>query len=250
PRSTAHFHDGPTTSFSMYRSGACSNPPRSLAASTAIAFAAPVAHRFVPSSGSTAMSTWGNNAFGACVPSPTFSPMYSIGASSRSPSPITIVPSISTESIVLRIASTATSSAWCRSPNPIVRAAAIAAFSTTRKKSRLSCSSIRRSPQIHLPSAANHRLIGRYRRHASDTVAPSRKTVYKIPRDRFALRCHDAQFARRFSFLVFPRFHYLRPIQPVFPKRPHGVHQENQRVHHGILLHHRKIGRASCRERV
>src|SRR2546430_220380 len=35
-RSTAPLHDGSTTSFSMYRSGACSNPPRSLAASTAI----------------------------------------------------------------------------------------------------------------------------------------------------------------------------------------------------------------------
>src|SRR5216684_3538384 len=156
-RSTAPLHDGPTTSFSMYKSGACSKPPRSLAASTAIAFAAPVAQRFVPSSGSTAMSTCGNKAFGACVPSPTFSPMYNIGASSRSPSPITIVPSISTESIVLRIASTATSSAWCRSPNPMVRAAAIAAFSTTRKKSRLSCSSIRLSPQFPVPPAANHR---------------------------------------------------------------------------------------------
>src|SRR6266436_4883158 len=159
-RSTAPLHDGPTTSFSMYKSGACSKPPRSLAASTAMAFAAPVAQRFVPSSGSTAMSTCGNNAFGACVPSPTFSPMYNIGASSRSPSPITIVPSISTESIVLRIASTATSSAWCRSPNPMVRAAAIAAFSTTRKKSRLSCSSIRLSPQFPIPTAANHRPIG------------------------------------------------------------------------------------------
>jgi hypothetical protein len=38
---------------------------------------------------------------------PTFSPMYSIGASSRSPSPMTIVPSIGTVSSSLRIASTA-----------------------------------------------------------------------------------------------------------------------------------------------
>ena len=38
---------------------------------------------------------------------PTFSPMYSIGAASRSPSPMTMVPSIGTESIVRRIASTA-----------------------------------------------------------------------------------------------------------------------------------------------
>ena len=141
-KSIAPLHDGPTTIFSMYKSGAFNNPPRSLAASTAIAFGAPVAHKFVPSSGSTAISTCGNSAFGACVARPTFSPIYNIGASSRSPSPITTVPSISTESIVLRMASTATSSALCRSPNPIVRAAAIAAFSTTRKKSRLSCSSM------------------------------------------------------------------------------------------------------------
>ncbi len=44
----------------MYRSGACSSPSRFEAASTAMAFGAPVAHRFVPSSGSTAMSTCGN----------------------------------------------------------------------------------------------------------------------------------------------------------------------------------------------
>src|SRR5260370_2922969 len=58
-------------------SGACSSPPFSLAARTAIAPAAPVAHRLVPSSGSTAMSTSGKSAFGACVANPTFSPMRS-----------------------------------------------------------------------------------------------------------------------------------------------------------------------------
>src|SRR6266436_6062792 len=135
-------------------SGACSNPPFSLAASTAIAPAAPVAQRLVPSSGSTAMSTSGNSAFGACVAKPTFSPMYSIGASSRSPSPMTMVPSISTASMVLRIASTATSSALCRSPNPIVRAAAIAPFSTTRRNSRLSCSSMLPSETLWVKIAA------------------------------------------------------------------------------------------------
>src|ERR1700751_5904428 len=65
-----------------------------------------------------------------------------MGASSRSPSPMTMVPSICTASMVLRIASTASSSALWRSPNPMVRAAAIAPFSTTRKNSRLSCSSM------------------------------------------------------------------------------------------------------------
>src|SRR6185503_18008871 len=66
---------------------------------------------------------------------PTFSPMKSIGASSRSPSPITMVPSIGTVSMTRRIASTATASEWCRSPCPIVWAHATAASSTTRRKS-------------------------------------------------------------------------------------------------------------------
>src|SRR6185436_3667943 len=110
-------------------SGALSNPPLSDAASTAIALVAPVAQRFVPSSGSTAMST-------GMPPLPTFSPMNSIGASSRSPSPMTMVPSMSTASISWRMASTATWSAYFRSPWPMVRAAAMAARSTTRTNSR------------------------------------------------------------------------------------------------------------------
>src|SRR5216684_807001 len=239
-RSTAPLHDGPTTIFSMYKSGACSSPPRSLAASTAMALGAPVAHRFVPSSGSTAMSTGGNSAFGACIASPTFSPMYSIGASSRSPSPITIVPSISTESIVLRMASTATSSAWCRSPYPIVRAAAIAAFSTTRKKSRLSCSSIRPSPEFPVPPAANHRPNVL----TSSTTAMfwlrlrAKQFIYS-PRTYCPEVFHDAQLARRFPLFVFIRGHQPRPVRPMLPQRPHRVLQEDQRVHHRILLQHR-----------
>ena len=50
-----------------------------------------LAHKVVPSSGSTAISTFGPALM------PTFSPMNSIGASSRSPSPITTVPSISVQ---------------------------------------------------------------------------------------------------------------------------------------------------------
>ena len=61
--------------------------------------------------------------------------MKSIGASSRSPSPITMVPSIGTESISWRIASTAAWSEPCRSPWPMVCAQATAACSTTRRKS-------------------------------------------------------------------------------------------------------------------
>src|SRR3989442_5859324 len=59
-----------------------------------------------------------------------------MGASSRSPSPITIVPSMSTLSISLRIDSTATWSEYLRSPWPMVRAAAMAALSTTLTNSR------------------------------------------------------------------------------------------------------------------
>ena len=57
--------------------------------------AAPVAQRFVPSSGSTAISTAGicANVVVNCA-APTFSPMKSMGASSRSPSPMTMVPSM------------------------------------------------------------------------------------------------------------------------------------------------------------
>ena len=62
---------------------------------------------------------------------PTCSPMYSIGASSRSPSPMTMVPSISISSIASRMASVASRSASCRSPRPISRALAIAAVSVT-----------------------------------------------------------------------------------------------------------------------
>src|SRR5262245_32468910 len=48
---------------------------------------------------------------------------------------MTTVPSIGTESITLRIASTATWSDLCRSPWPIVCAQAMAACSTTRRNS-------------------------------------------------------------------------------------------------------------------
>ncbi len=52
---------GPTAIFCMYVSGALRNWPSSAIAITLIASGAPVAHRFVPSSGSTAMSTFGES---------------------------------------------------------------------------------------------------------------------------------------------------------------------------------------------
>src|SRR5438094_164739 len=85
-----------------------------------------LAQSVVPSSGSTAISTWGP-AF-----SPTFSPMNSIGASSRSPSPITTVPSIGSLLSSRRIASTAAWSAAFSWPWPRSRAADTAARSVTR----------------------------------------------------------------------------------------------------------------------
>src|SRR6184192_1449616 len=59
-----------------------------------------------------------------------------MGASSRSPSPMTTVPRVAIASISLRIDSVATWSACRRSPCPIVRAQATAATSHTRRKSR------------------------------------------------------------------------------------------------------------------
>src|ERR1700732_3158451 len=85
-----------------------------------------LAHGVVPSSGSTAMSTLGPALM------PTFSPMNSIGASSRSPSPITIVPSIGSLLSSRRIASTAAWSAAFSLPWPRSRAADTAARSVTR----------------------------------------------------------------------------------------------------------------------
>src|SRR5262245_49419946 len=104
---------------------------------TAMASGWPVAHRLVPSSGSTAMSTLGELwSSGVCQPWPTFSPMKSIGASSRSPSPMTTVPRMSVVSNIRRSASTARWSAALRSPRPMRRAEASAAASVTRTISR------------------------------------------------------------------------------------------------------------------
>src|SRR5262249_2165724 len=80
----------------------------------------------VASGGWTGMSTLGRGL------SPTFSPMNSIGASSRSPSPITMVPSIGSLLSSRRIASTAAWSAAFSLPWPRSRAADTAARSVTR----------------------------------------------------------------------------------------------------------------------
>ncbi len=89
----------------------------------------PLAVSVVPSMGSTATSHWGP------VPSPTFSPLKSMGALSFSPSPMTTMPSMPTVPIRARIALTATPSAPSFSPRPTHRPAAIAAASVTRTSS-------------------------------------------------------------------------------------------------------------------
>src|SRR5918995_1090905 len=96
---------------------------------TASALGIPSAHRRVPSRGSTAMSTSGG------VPSPICSPLWSIGASSFSPSPITTTPSMW---IVCRTACMPSTAAWSAaslSPRPIQRAQPRAAASVTRTSS-------------------------------------------------------------------------------------------------------------------
>src|SRR5262249_1667154 len=65
-----------------------------------------------------------------------------MGASSRSPSPITTVPRTSTLSNAFRIAVTAAWSAAFLSPRPIQRAQASAASSVMRTNSRPTCRSM------------------------------------------------------------------------------------------------------------
>ena len=82
------------------------------------------AHRFVPSSGSTAMSI-------SSPPRPSSSPMKSMGASSRSPSPMTMRPEKSISLNASRMAVVAAWSAATLSPLPLQAADAMAAFSAT-----------------------------------------------------------------------------------------------------------------------
>ena len=106
-------YPGPMAILSMYVSGALSILPLGEKAITARALAIFFAVNVVPSRGSRAISIFGPS------PVPTFSPINSIGASSRSPSPITISPSISILFNSLRIASTAALSAAFSFPRPI-----------------------------------------------------------------------------------------------------------------------------------
>src|SRR5919202_1827823 len=104
--------------------------PRSATAMTAMALGMPLAMRVVPSTGSTATSHSGP------LPSPTCSPLKSIGAWSFSPSPMTTTPFMLTVPMRARIASTAAPSPPFLSPRPTQRPAAIAPASVTRTSSR------------------------------------------------------------------------------------------------------------------
>ena len=78
------------------------------------------------------MSTFATPSTPTMVPSS--SPMYSIGASSLSPSPIATLPSNGTLSKLFLMASTAAASAAILSPLPRHFALAIAAISTASRK--------------------------------------------------------------------------------------------------------------------
>src|SRR3954447_13178773 len=96
---------------------------------TAMALGMPLAISVVPSIGSTATS------HSAPWPSPTSSPLNSMGASSFSPSPRTTTPRMLTVPMSARMASTAAPSPPFLSPRPTQRPAAIAAASVTRTSS-------------------------------------------------------------------------------------------------------------------
>ena len=129
---------GPAAILSIYISGACNKQPAGAQAATAIAFGNPFATREVPSTGSTAISTF---ATPSC-PFPTTSPIYNIGASSISPSPITTVPSIGSSLNIDLIASTAAPSAPFLSPFPKKYEERIAAASVTLTKFKVKFLSI------------------------------------------------------------------------------------------------------------
>ena len=103
--------------------------PCSDTAITATAPPRPLEVSVVPSIGSTAMSTCG------LEPSPTTSPLNSMGASSFSPSPMMTVPVMLTVPRIRRMASTAAPSAPSLSPRPTHLAAAMAAASVVRTSS-------------------------------------------------------------------------------------------------------------------
>ena len=124
--------------------------PRALTAITEIALGIPFAYSRVPSMGSTATSQSGP------LPSPTCSPLYSMGAWSFSPSPMTTTPFIETVLISCRMALTAAPSAPFLSPRPTQRAEAMAPASVTLASSsaRLRSGACRPGSGVVAPGSA------------------------------------------------------------------------------------------------
>jgi len=108
------------------------------------AFRPPNAKGLVPSRGSTATSHSGPD------PLPTCSPIYSIGASSISPSPITTRPAIGRSANILRIAAVAAASACCLFPRPTQGAQLTAAAAVTPTNAS-ACSDKMLSPPSWFP---------------------------------------------------------------------------------------------------
>ena len=129
-----------------------------------------LAARVVPSIGSTATSQSGP------VPSPTCSPLYSIGAWSFSPSPMTTTPFICTVLISVRIALTATPSAPFLSPRPTQRPAAMAPASVTLTRSRARLRSGAWAAGCRLSTGSEYRphhshgLVSHFSRSAASTT--------------------------------------------------------------------------------
>ena len=156
---------------------------------TAIELGRPLATRFVPSTGSTAMST-------SRPPLPTSSPMKSIGASSRSPSPMTMRPEISISPSDSRIFSTAAPSAASRSPRPIQRDAASAALSVTFTKSR----------ELTMPPALQGNRRFPLRNVAVSTRAHAPHPATRAPICKRSARCRPGAVCVRRACRVHARF--------------------------------------------
>src|SRR4051794_23514528 len=131
----------------------------------------PLAVRVVPSTGSTATSQSGP------LPSPTSSPLKSIGASSFSPSPMTTTPFIDTVETSWRIALTAAWSAPFLSPRPTHRPAAMAAASVTRTSSRARFRSGCSPPTRSDPGTLVSDMRRSYRPHGRVGAVPTQPTT-------------------------------------------------------------------------
>src|SRR5438477_1066831 len=197
----------PTAILSIYTSGALRKPPSSAIAGTASALAPPLAVIVVPSSGSSAMSI-----LGPC-PVPTVSPIYSIGASSRSPSPITTVPSIDRLFSACRIASTAAWSAAFSSPRPISREADNAASSVTRTASSARLRSILElsatAPSLAVRSASSEIFDADHARrleHGAERRDPLDRALHRRL-DRNMRRQDDGHRLTRRAAALDHRFH-------------------------------------------